>query len=108
MYSPRLDEAQMRLRDLKDSGAPRLNRRFKRLSDLKPENQERTRRLIELRCSEPDEREVRDLNLFVNRLIAYEDCCPAAQKIIRLTFRQAGGFYDSRSVGIEHAVAVHG
>ena len=104
MYTPILNLAQMRIRNLQDSGAPRLERRCKQLNALKSENQERTRRLIELRHSAPGEREVRDLNLFVNRLTAYEDCCFAAQKIIRLTFRQAGGFYDSRSVGIEHAV----
>lgn len=104
----KLEYARMRLRNIKGGPAPKLERRCKRLSDLKPENQDRKRRLIELRCSKPDEQEVRDLNLYTSRLTAYEDCCPGAQKIIRLTYRQAGGLFDSRSVGVEHSVMMGG
>jgi len=88
----KLEAAKAILNDLKGPVRPRLERRCKRLSDLKPENQERTRRLIELRCSEPGEEEVRDLNLFTSRLIPFEDCCSSAQQIIRRTFFTASGF----------------
>jgi hypothetical protein len=102
----KLEYARIRLRHLKGDPAPKLERRYRQLNALKTQNQERTRRLIELRCSQPDEEEVRDLNLFCNRLAPYEDLCPAAQKIVRRLYNQAGGFFDSRSVGVEHSVAI--
>jgi hypothetical protein len=100
----KLECAKAILEDLKGPVLPKLKRRFARLSALKPENQERTRRLIELRCSEPDEEEVRDLNLYTSRLAPYEDLCPAAQKICRRLYGQAAGFFDVRSTGVQHAV----
>jgi len=103
----RLEYAKMRLESIRGPVLPKLERRCKRLSDLKPENQERTRRFIKLRFSEPDAEEVRDLNLFCNRLAAYEDLCPGAQKICRRLYGQASGLIETRR-RIEHAVAVHG
>jgi hypothetical protein len=103
-----LEAAKVRLEHLKGPVQPKLERRCKQLSNLKPANQERNRRLIELRFSEPDEQTVKDLNLFVGRLIDYESCCAAAQKVVRRLYNQAGGFFDSRSVGVEHSVAIGG
>jgi hypothetical protein len=97
----------MRLQDLKDSGTPRLARAIGRSNDLKPENQERKRRLIELRFSEPDEQTVKHLNLFCNRMIDAESCCTAAQQIIRRTYGITSGLIETRR-RIEHAVMVHG
>lgn len=102
MFTPKLNMAQMRLRDLKDSGTPRLARAADRHNRI--ENSDRFRKLIELRHSAPGEETVRDLNLYCNRMLDYESCCAEAKKIIRLTYHQAGGLFDARSQLVEHAV----
>jgi len=98
----KLEAAKTMLGYLKGDPVPRLERAAIRRNKII--NSDRYRRLIELRHSAPGEETVRDLNLFCNRLAAYENCCLAAQKIIRLTYNQAGGLYDSRAGGIERAV----
>jgi len=102
MYSPKLDEALERLNYLKGPVLPKLERAAIRHNKII--NSERFRRLIELRDAGADKEVVRHLNLFTNRMLDYESCCAEAKKIIRLTFHQAGGLFDSRAGGIERAV----
>jgi len=105
MFTPKLNLAQIRLRDLKDSGTPRLARAANRHNRI--ENSERFRRLIELRDAGADKETVRHLNLFCNKMIAAENCCAEAKKIIRRTYGIIDGFLDQQSNRVEHAVA-HG
>jgi hypothetical protein len=104
MFTPTLNTAQMRLRDLKNSGTPRLARAADRHNRLI--NFDRYRKLIELRFSQPDELVVRHLNLFVNRMIDYESCCPVAQKIVRRTYGITSGLL-SEERRVERAMLVH-
>jgi hypothetical protein len=101
MFTPILNVAIMRLRDIKDSGMPRLARAADRHNRI--ENSDRYRKLIELRHSAPDEQVVQHLNLFCNRMIAAENCCPEARSIIRRTYGQASGLIETHR-RVEHSI----
>jgi hypothetical protein len=93
MYSPKLDEALERLNYLKGP-APKRERADIRLSRIR--NSDRHRKLIELRCSEPSEQTVKHLNLFCNRMLEAQDCCPEARQIIRRTYGTFSGYLEEK------------